>query len=485
MSTRTVFWSAAVLGLVGLVGLGVLSQPATAQDQPAPTASKPADAMLFDFEKDEDLKAWAPLDLPDAKVKEPAAKVELSAEGATSGSKCLKITFDGGNWPAITTTKITVPGDWQAYQTLKADVTVPRQCLVGFRVLQEKSKRDPGWDGDISRWEKTCLLPKGKTSIIAALHDRNKYAIDPRWGGITTFEIYMYHPQKGESILADNIRLSADSVPPGPSVPFTVLGTDEKVGSVGELAKKMKDKWAKPEDKKLEQVEKDFQTKFEELKKTHPKAVCVTFRQGQKGFDPANPDKAYEDWSDTHINSHGPDGATLAISFNAGKWEMLETFMRHRSQLIRIDTSSLPKGADILAAQFVMIRAMAVKPGEGPADRPTMWVAEACNRPWVQTEANGYEYAKDKFWKSTGGMSGESHAGDDPDFWPVFLAYGPSQGAVNTWDFTQAVKFWTDGKHENHGFFFHTDGSDFFQAFSSKARKVETRPELMVIYEPK
>ena len=41
------------------------------------------------------------------------------------------------------------------------------------------------------------------------------------------------------------------------------------------------------------------------------------------------------------------------------------------------------------------------------------------------------------------------HYGDDPDFLPIYLAHGPSQGKVNTWDFTHAVRFWTDGQHAN------------------------------------
>jgi hypothetical protein len=51
--------------------------------------------------------------------------------------------------------------------------------------------------------------------------------------------------------------------------------------------------------------------------------------------------------------------------------------------------------------------------------------------------------------------------GEDPDFWPVFLTHGPAGGgAVSVWDFTDAVKFWQDGKHPNRGFFLHGDVND-------------------------
>src|SRR5271165_6692619 len=106
----------------------------------APEA-KPAapEVVLFDFENDADLKAWSNLELPDAKFKEPPAKIEVSTDNATSGKHSLKITFAGGRWPTITTTQ--VPDDWTPYQTFKADVTVGRTCVVGFTALQEKSKR--------------------------------------------------------------------------------------------------------------------------------------------------------------------------------------------------------------------------------------------------------------------------------------------------------------------------------------------------------
>src|SRR5438552_18264731 len=101
--------------------------------------------LLFDFEDEAELKAWSNLVLPDARVKEPPAKIELSTEHATSGGHSLKITFAGGRWPTITTTR--VPTDWLPYQSFKADVTVSRPCVVGFTVLQEKSRRGGDWDG--------------------------------------------------------------------------------------------------------------------------------------------------------------------------------------------------------------------------------------------------------------------------------------------------------------------------------------------------
>ena len=113
---------------------------------------------------------------------------------------------------------------------------------------------------------------------------------------------------------------------------------------------------------------------------------------------------------------------------------------------------------------------------------PNMWVAEACNRPWVESEVNAYEYAKDKFWKAVGGMD----YSDDPDFLLLFLAYGPGNAPVSTWDFTEAVRFWTDGKHENHGFMLHGDSYHYMgRACLRENKEVKNRPALLVVYEPR
>src|SRR6185369_9626877 len=131
----------------------------------------PEEILLFDFEEEADLKAWSNLELPDARLKEPAAKIELSTEHATRGKHSLKITFAGGRWPTITTTQ--VPGDWMPYWTFRADVTASRPCVVGFTVLQEKSQRGGGWDPTISRWTKTAFLQSGKNQVTGLIHDPN------------------------------------------------------------------------------------------------------------------------------------------------------------------------------------------------------------------------------------------------------------------------------------------------------------------------
>jgi hypothetical protein len=66
----------------------------------------PVEKMLYDFEEPADLKAWSNLELPDARDKEPPVKIEFVAENATSGKRCLKLTFAGGRWPTVTTAQV-------------------------------------------------------------------------------------------------------------------------------------------------------------------------------------------------------------------------------------------------------------------------------------------------------------------------------------------------------------------------------------------
>ena len=58
-------------------------------------------------------------------------------------------------------------------------------------------------------------------------------------------------------------------------------------------------------------------------------------------------------------------------------------------------------------------------------------------------------------------------------------------GRVATWDFTQAVRFWTDGKHANHGFMLHGDAGDYMVAHSREAAEARNRPAVLVVYVPK
>jgi hypothetical protein len=327
----------------------------------------------------------------------------------------------------------------------------------------------------VSRWTKTIFAQPGRNALSEPLHRTDWQAILPKLGPVVTFEIFLYAPHPGESIWIDNVRLSTrKEKEPEAKREFRVLGTDWTVTGVIELGKKLKDQWTPPAPKTVDQVEAEFRASYEKLKAEHPRAQLAVFRDGENG---------YAGWTDAYFNSHGPDAMTFERSENGGRRETAEMFMRHRSPLQRVELSSIPAGSKILAARLIVCQAGELTSKEhNPLEKPTMWVVEPCARPWVETEVNAYEYAKDKFWKAIGGQ----YYGADPDFLPVYLAFGPGQGKVNVWDFTEAVRFWTEGQHENHGFMLHGDSHDWMgRACYREYPDVRQRPAVLVVYEPK
>jgi len=295
------------------------------------------------------------------------------------------------------------------------------------------------------------------------------------------FEIFMYEPRDGEAIFVDNIRLSSEKEPATPAARFQVVGTDRTVADALELGKQLKAGWTKPAPRTVDQVEADFREAYEKFKRANPRAVLAIFRDGEKGYDPAHPDHVYGGWSDAHVNGHGPDSNTGGRSRNTGKAASEEIFMRHRSAMMRVDLSSIPIGSAVLAAQLVVVR---VNPqyedGRNPEKDPNVWVAEPCNRPWVESEVNAYEYAKGRFWRAVSGR----YYGDDPDFLPMYFVLGPGGGQVSGWDFTEAVKLWTAGKQANHGFMLHGDSFDYMRAHFRESAEQKKRPAVMVVYVP-
>jgi hypothetical protein len=450
-------------------------------------ADEPAKKVIYDFEDPTDLKGWSNLALTGAKEKEPLVKIERSTDHATSGKHSLKLTFAGGVWPTVTTESVSQ--DWLAYKTFKAEVTVSRSCVIGFTLIQEKSQRGEGWESVISRWTTTAFLKPGKNEVVASLLSPNDYAVHAKWGKAVRFEIFMYSPHDGESIHLDNIRLSNDKIDsPQTKQKFAIQGTEWTVSggsaeACRELGRNLAHLWNKPATKTIDEVEEEFNAKYAELKKRYPKAVMTILRDGEKGYDPAKPDKVFAGWKDAYWSSHGPDTAFVERARNRGRDASHEIFMRHRSPLMRVDLASIPAGSNILAAQLVVVRTTdKVLDDHNPGRRPNMWVVQPCNRPWDEYDVNAFQYAKDKFWKDIGG----SNRDDDPDFLPVFLAYGPGRpGKVNTWDFTHAVKFWTEGKHDNHGFMLHGDAGDYMTAHTREAADIKNRPAVLVIYVPK
>lgn len=464
----------------------------------------PTKKLLFDFADPASVRDWAPVKLLGLEREAPTAKIEIvpavsAASDSASAGNCLKITFAGGDWPVIGTTRIPVSGNWQQYQTLKTDITVDRASVAYLRICQGQSNDKE----EQPCWQRTLMLQPGRNEVTLLIR-KGLNPINPAKGEITSFNIGMFQPAVGQTLMIDNVRLSTDW--PAPNVlgwyspynhdgysiavareyertekiaSFKVLGTDIEVADLRELAAKFKESWTKPEAKTIEQVEADFQAEYVNLNQKHPRAVMAILRDGQQGWDSSNPNKVYAGWKTVYISSHGPDGPNRGREQTQQLGETVEAFMRHRSVIMRADLSSIPPGANILAAQFAVTRGSGSRE---PPEKPNLWVTEPCNRAWDEATANCYFYAPGKHWKAVNGL----YYGADPDYWPVFLSHGPAgSGTVCVWDFTEALKFWQDDKHPNHGFFLHGDSIDYMRMNTSRAKELRDRPAILVIYEPK
>lgn len=453
--------------------------------------------MLFDFTAASAARDWAPHRLAAVDSVSPAPEVALAPEG-----KELQITFRGGDWPVVGTTRIPVEGNWKSYQTLRAELTIDRPGVAYFGISQGKVSEGPASPA----WERTMMLQAGRNDVTLLIRRGiGRTVLDPARGDVTQFIIGMFRPEMGQVLRVANVRLSPDWPPPqvlgwyspynhdgystavardfqrtGTIPRFQVLGTDLQVAALPELAKRVRERWTMPEPKTIDQVEAEFRTELERLKTSHPRALLTVLRDGEKSFDPARPDAVYSGWQFVYLNCHGPDGPNRGREQTPPPGETVEAFMRHRSVLLRADLSSIPRGAAILAARLVVTRALAKD--LKPPQKPNLWVAEPCNRAWDPATAHCYRYAEGRPWNAVSGL----YYGLDPDFWPVFLAHGPAGGGdVSVWDFTEALKFWRDGAHPNHGFFLHGDASDYMRMYTPRAREIKQRPAVLVIYDPR
>jgi hypothetical protein len=79
----------------------------------------------------------------DSGGKEPAVKIEFAKDSQASDRPCLKITYDGGKYPAIATPAPLE--DWTPYKHFQAGVTASRTCVVAFRVVRLDDKNHHGW----------------------------------------------------------------------------------------------------------------------------------------------------------------------------------------------------------------------------------------------------------------------------------------------------------------------------------------------------
>src|SRR5262249_20965160 len=235
----------------------------------------------------------------------------------------------------------------------------------------------------ISRWTNTASPKPGRNTVAGSLKQPNDYAVHRKWGKVVRLEVFIYRPRDGETIYLDNVRLSRARLPAPTPTRFSVAGTDwvlsgtSSAQAVIELGKKLKAEWKPRTTRSGEDVEADVRKRFDAVKTEHPDAVLVTLRDGEKGYDPAHPDRAFDGWKDAYFNSHGPDGAFVARAENRGKSATHEIFMRHRSPLMRVDLSSVRRGAKILAAELGVVPANKDRDAHAPEHKPSMGAGAA------------------------------------------------------------------------------------------------------------
>jgi len=243
------------------------------------------EARLFNFKDPTGVRDWSAVKLPKVEKDQPAPKIKIVAD---KEGKFLQITFVGGEWPAIGTTKIPVAGNWKEFQTLQAILKVDRPSVAYFRICQGKAD-----DKDKQPcWEKTMILLPGRNDVTLNIrHGISMAVIDPAKGNITSFHIGMFRPEKGQTLLVGSVRLNREMPPPkalgwyspynhdgysaaaareyqrtGALPKFRVLGTALEVADLSDLANRLKNKWTRPQAKTIEQVEGDFKAEFKKLR---------------------------------------------------------------------------------------------------------------------------------------------------------------------------------------------------------------------------
>ena len=303
--------------------------------------------MLYDFEAKDGLVGWENLVLPGDKEREPTVKMEQVPDHATSGKQSLET-------------------DLCRRELADGDDDESGRCVAPLPDFSRGCVRTAGLPGRIhglSREEpaggrvgpahqsldEDSLFAEGGKPHRRRVPQPNDYAIHAKWGKVVRLEIFMYAPHEGESIYIDKISLSSEKLPPPVETTFAVAGTDIRLpgkssaDAVIAPGKQFKDKWKPPQSQSVAQVEEQMRAEFAELKKTHPRAVLAIFRDGERGFDPADANKVYAGWKDAYFNSHGPDGNYVDRARNGGRSTSYEVFMRHRSPVMRVDLSSIPQ----------------------------------------------------------------------------------------------------------------------------------------------
>jgi hypothetical protein len=222
-----------------------------------------------------------------------------------------------------------------------------------------------------------------------------------------------------------------------------------------------------------------MQKKLEHIQKSHPQVKLWVLRNGKAGFHHQNPQELYRGCDDTYLNCHEPESMLMHSGIvNHGHDNINEIFMRHRTALLRFDLSHLPADTKVLYSALQISRTEHFETSRCHLNK-NLWVIEPCNRPWVESEVNAFQYARHKYWNN---YSGKQWHSQDPDSHPIFASFAHGQGQRTIWDLTSITKKWIKGDIENHGFWLYGDSRDWLlRAHFSESKDQDKRPTLYLI----
>ncbi|PTX99698.1 hypothetical protein DB346_17930 [Verrucomicrobia bacterium LW23] len=211
--------------LAGFAAIALLSgiSIAGAEPAPAPAASSPAapaelrkdTRFLTGFEAEADL----------ANLKPNGATAEPVTEGASEGSKALRITLKPGEaWPSVFFNQVPA-ADFRGYGGLIFDVYNPNVDTVAFGVRIDSSEKADG-NGNHSRSGKGSIDGRQRVTFVMP------FGVDPAslgmkglpgfgeyrnlgstgtgpfdWGHIVKWQIFMGRQHADQVLIVDNVRL--------------------------------------------------------------------------------------------------------------------------------------------------------------------------------------------------------------------------------------------------------------------------------------
>jgi len=119
-------------------------------------------------------------------------------------------------------------------------------------------------------------------------------------------------------------------------------------------------------------------------------------REGDQGYDPAAPDKVYSGWQDAYWNQPRSRRAERRTRRDHAGPNRTKSFHATSKPLMRVDLSSIPSRANILAAKLFNRPSKTPEAARSP-NKPNHVGCRALQSPWNEYEVNAYQFARDRY----------------------------------------------------------------------------------------